>query len=187
MNDYAITLFVHLVSVFGMFVALGVEWIGLSQLRGAQDFAPVRVWMGILSRVPKLGFPSMLVAVSSGLYMMWRVWGATPWLVVSIGALVLVIALSQALTRPRMVAIGRALGAQKGPVLSQAFHSAASHPLLWVSIQTRVAVALAIAFLKIAKPDWAGSLLTIGIAIVLALAAALPMLRRAEAQARAAE
>ncbi len=178
MNDYSIALYVHIVSVLGMFVALGVEWIGLSQIRSARDFGQIRVWMEILKRVPKLGLPSMSVAVVSGLYMMWRVWGGTPWLIVSIGALILVIALSQMLTRPRMMAIGRTLGAQKGPALSPVFHSLASHPLLWISIQTRVAVALGIVFLKVAKPDWTGSLLTLGIAIVLALVAALPLTHR---------
>ena len=101
------------------------------------------------------------------------------------GALVLVIALSVALTAPRMAAIGRALAAEKAP-LSQTFHSLANHPLLWISIQTRVAIALGIVFLKIAKPDWGGSLITIGIAIVLGAASVLPMLRRERTQAASA-
>ncbi len=187
MNDYSIALYLHIVSVRGMFVALGVEWLGLSQLRSARDFGPVRVWMGILKRVPKLGLPSMLVAVVSGLYMMWRAWGGTPWLIVSIGALVLVIALSQVLTRPQMMDIGRTLGAQKGPAVSQTFHSLTNRPLLWISIQTRIAIALGIIFLKIAKPDLTGSLLTIGIAIVLGIASTLPVSTQAQAQERSAD
>ncbi len=187
MNDYSITLFLHLVSVLGMFVALGVEWIGLSQIRGAQDFGPVRVWMGILKSTPKLGFPSMLAAVVSGLYMMWRVWGGTPWLIVSIGALVLIVVLFVAVTRRQMTAVGRALGAPKGPVVSQTFHSLANHPLLWISIQARIAIALGIIFLKIAKPDLLGSLLVIGVAIVLGIASALPMPRYAQTQEGAAD
>jgi hypothetical protein len=84
-----------------------------------------------------------------------------------------------------MAAIGRALVAEKVP-LSQTFHSLANHPLLWISLQTRVAIALGIIFLKIAKPDWVGSLITIGIAIVLGAASVLPMLRRERAQAASA-
>jgi hypothetical protein len=49
-----------------------------------------------------------------------------------------------------------------------------------------VAIALGIIFLKIAKPDWGGSLITIGIAIVLGAASVLPMLRRERAQAASA-
>jgi hypothetical protein len=40
-----------------------------------------------------------------------------------------------------------------------------------------VAIALGIVFLKIAKPDLGGSLLTIGVAIVLGLASTLLVLR----------
>jgi hypothetical protein len=108
------------------------------------------------------------------------------WIYVSLGALVLVIALSLALTGARMAAVGRALAMEKG-LMSHTFHSLAYHPLLWLSIQTRVAIALGIVFLKIAKPDLGGSLLTIGVAIVLGLVSALPMPRRERVQERPAE
>jgi hypothetical protein len=137
--------------------------------------------MGILKSVQKFGFASMLSAVVTGFYMMVTVWGRVSWLIVTLGSLVLVIALSLAVTRPRMVAVGRALAMGKGS-LSPTFHSLADHPLLWISIQSRVAIALGIIFLKIAKPDLGGSLLTIGVAIVLGLASALPMPRRERVQ-----
>ncbi len=129
----------------------------------------------------------MLAAVVSGLYMMWRVWGGAPWLIVSIGALVLVLVLFVTVTRKQMTAVGRALGAQKEPVISQTFRSLANHPLLWISIQTRIAIALGIIFLKIAKPDLAGSLFTIGVAIALGIVSALPVIRAQQAQAGLAD
>jgi hypothetical protein len=92
-----------------------------------------------------------------------------------------VIALSQVLSGPRMAAIGRAIATEKG-LLSRSFHSLANHPFLWISIQTRVAIALGIVFLKVAKPDLGGSLLTVGVAIVLGVASALHMPRRERAQ-----
>lgn len=186
MNDYSIALYLHIVSALGIFVALGVEWTGLSQIRSAQEAGQIRGWMGILKNVPKVGFPSMLAAVFTGLYLMWRVWGGTPWLIVSIGALVFVVVLFAAVTRRQMTAIGRAVGAQKGPVLSQTFHRLANHPLLWISIQTRIAIALGIVFLKVAKPDLTGSLLTIGVAIVLGVASVLPVIRAERPQERLA-
>ena len=71
--------------------------------------------------------------------------------------------------------------------MSNTFHSLANHPVLWISIQTRVAIALGIVFLKTAKPDLGGSLLTIGVAIILGLASALPMPRRERAQEGSAD
>ena len=181
MNIYLIALFLHIVGALGFFVALGLEWTGLSQIRSAMTLEQVRAWMGILKNVRKVAFVSMLTTVITGIYMMVTVWGGEAWIIVTLGSLILVIALAQVITAPRMAAIGQALVSEKGP-LSKTFHSLANRPLLWISIQSRVAIALGIVFLKIAKPDLGGSLLTIGVAIVLGLASALPMPRRERVQ-----
>ena len=60
-------------------------------------------------------------------------------------------------------------------------------PLLGISIQTRVAIALGIVFLMTVKPDLGGSLLAIGVATGLGLLSALPLLGRNRAQAEPAE
>jgi hypothetical protein len=181
MSIYAIALFLHIVGALGFFVALGLEWTGLRQIQRAMTREQVREWMGILKSVRKVGFVSMLTTVITGFYMMLAVWGSVAWITVTLVSLLLVIALSLALTGPRMAAVGRALTTEKG-ALSNTFHSLANHPLLWISIQTRVAIALGIVFLKIAKPDLGGSLLTIGVAIVLGLVSSLSMPRRERAQ-----
>jgi hypothetical protein len=181
MNIYSIALFLHIVGALGLFVALGLEWTGLRQIRSAISLEQVRPWMGILKNDRKVGFASMLTAVITGIYMMVTVWGVRAWISVTLASLVLLIGLSIVLTGPRMVAVGRSLATEKGP-LSQTFRSLANHPLLWVSIQTRMAIALGIVFLKVAKPDLAGSLLTIGIAIILGIASALPMPRHKRVQ-----
>src|SRR5512147_1083297 len=181
MNAYSIALFLHIVGAVGFFVALGLEWTGVWQIRSAMTPQQVRGWMMILKSVRKVGFISMLTTVITGIYMMVTVWGGEAWIIVTVGSLVLMIALAQVVTAPRMMAIGRALATEKVP-LSQTFYSLANHPLLWISIQTRVAIALGIIFLKIAKPDWGGSLITIGVAIVLGVATALPIFRRERAQ-----
>lgn len=181
MNDYSIALFLHIVGALGFFVALGLEWTALWQIRSAMTLEQVREWMGILKSVSKVGFVSMLTTVITGIYLMVTVWGGVAWIYVTLGSLALVIVLTQAVTKPRMAAIGQALTTEKRPV-SQTFHNLANHPLLWASIQTRVAIALGIVFLKIAKPDLGGSLLTIGVAIVLGLASTLPMARRERAR-----
>lgn len=181
MNDYSIALFLHIVGALGFFVALGLEWTGLGQIRSATLPVQVRAWMGILKSTRQVGFASMLTTVITGFYMLLTAWGAVPWAIVALGSLVLVIALSVAVTGPRMAAIGRTLAMEKGAP-SGAFQSLANQPLLWISVQTRVAIALGIVFLKIAKPDLAGSLVTLGVAVLLGLASALPMPRRERAQ-----
>ena len=180
MNAYSIALFLHIVGAAGFFVALGLEWTGLWQIRSATTPQQVRGWMMILKSVRKVGFVSMSTTVITGIYLMATVWGGEAWIIVTVGSLILVIALAQVVTAPRMAAVGRTLTTEK-VLLSQTFYSLANHPLLWISIQTRVAIALGIIFLKLARPDFGGSLLTIGVAIVLGLASGLPRSRRERA------
>lgn len=177
MNDYSIALFLHIVGALGFFAALGLEWTGLWQIRSTIHPDQLRAWMRILNIATKEGFASMLAILISGFYMMATAWGGVPWIIVTLGALVLVIVLAQVFSRPQMAAIGHALASEKGQSL-QTIHSLANHPLLWISIQTRVAIALGIVLLKTIKPDLGGSLLIIGVAIILGLASALLMRRR---------
>jgi len=172
MDAYSIVLYVHIVGVLGLFVALGLEWTGLRQIRSAIVPEQVRAWMGVLKSTRGVSFASMLTTVITGTYMILADTGLVPWIYISILALLLVILLSVVLTGPRMVAIGQAMVMGKG-TLSSNFRILTNHPLLWISIQTRIAIVLGIVFLKIAKPELAGSLLTIGVAIILGLATAL--------------
>jgi hypothetical protein len=178
--------FLHIAGALGFFIALGLEWTGLWQLRSARTPEPVRAWLGIIRSAFRVGFGSMLLIVITGVYMMATEIGPVSWLLTTVGALVMVIALTMAVTRPRMAAVGQALAAGRGPA-SPTWHSLANHPLLWISIQARAAVALGIILLKVAQPDWGWSLVIIGVAVVVGIASALPMPAREGARARAAD
>lgn len=180
MTIFSIALFLHIVGALGVFVALSLEWTALRQVRSANLPEQIRPWMGILKSSNKVGFPAMLATVITGFYMVLNGLGWVPWILVVIGALILVIALTRALTAPGMAAIGRALVKENGPI-SQIFQNLVNDPILWISIQTRIAIVLGIVLLKISKPDLGGSLLTIGVAIVLGIASALPRFRMARA------
>ncbi len=183
MDSYSIALFLHVVGAVGFFVTLGLEWTGLREIRNATRSEQVGTWMGILKGTNKVGFPSMLTTVLTGVYMVLNAWGWVPWILITLVSLVMVIALTVVFTKPRMAAIGRALAMATKGTGSQTFRSPANDPALWISVQTRVALALGIVFLKIAKPDFSGSLLTISAALVLGVVSALPMYRRTRMQA----
>ncbi len=180
MSNYAIALFLHIVGALGFFMVLGLEWIGLSQIQSTTRSEEVRAILRTVKSANRLGFVSMPTTIITGIYMVLTVWGGVAWILVVLGALVLEIVLFVSFTGPRMAAIERALATEKGPV-SQTFRNLVNHPILSISVQTRVAIVLGIVFLKIAKPDMGRSLLTIGVAIALGLASALPVLRRERA------
>jgi hypothetical protein len=178
MNDYSIALFLHVVGALGFFMALGLEWTSLCQIRNAKASEQIRLLMRVSNSAHRLGMVSMLTILITGFYLMAIAWGAGGSSQLS---LVLVIVLGMALTGPRMTDIVRALGNEKGPV-SPNLHALANHPFLWISVQTRVAIALGMVFLMTVKPGWGGSLLTIAIAVILGLASALSILRRVRVQ-----
>jgi hypothetical protein len=118
--------------------------------------------------------------------MMATVWGGVAWIMVTLGALVLMTLLWMVITRRRMAVIGRTVNTERGP-LFPSLRALLQDPVLWITMQTRVAIALGIVFLMTVKPDLGGSLLTIGVAIVLGLASALPLPGRERAQKQAVE
>ena len=128
----------------------------------------------------------MLTIVIAGVYLMVSAWGGVAWIIVTLGAMLLMIVLINIFTRPRTIAIGRAMTTEKG-LLSTTLRSLATDPLLLISNQIRLAVALGIIFLMTVKPSLGGSLLTIGIAIVLGFAFSLPTVRQKRVQEKPAD
>lgn len=179
MSIFSIALFLHIVGALGVSMALGLEWLGLSQIRKTTVPDEIRAILKVVKSTTRIGFISMLSTVITGIYMVLAAVGWVPWILVVIAALILAMVIARALTAPRMAAIGRALATEKGSV-SQSFHHLLNDPILLVSVQTRMAIVLGIIFLKIATPGLGGSLLTMGAAIVLGLVSALPILRRVQ-------
>jgi hypothetical protein len=181
MNYYLIAKFVHILGALGFFVALGLEWTSLRHLRSARTVEQVREWIRVPTELGLVGMVAMVLLLAAGVYMMITVWGGVAWIIVSLGSLVPMFVLGMAVSRRRLAVIEQSVAAGHGTI-SSALYQLLHDPLLWISIQTRVAIALGIVFLMTVKPDLGGSLLTIGLATVLGLASALPMLHREQMQ-----
>jgi hypothetical protein len=127
---------------------------------------------------------SMLTLLVAGIYMMATVWGGIPWLLVSFVAIALMMVTMGRISSPRIKVIREAAAAEKGAV-SLNLQELVQHPMLWVGMQSRLIIALGIVFLMTVKPDLVGSLITVGITLVLSVVLALPMLSRGSASAPA--
>lgn len=185
MTSYSIALFLHIVGALGLFVALGLEWVGMVYLGRASTAEQAREWLGVRGWVIRLGPASMALILLSGFYLMATSWGLKGWIVVALASLVLIAILGATLTGLRLGPIERAAAAERGQ-MSPALRQRLGDPLLWTSITTRTAIALGIVFLMTIKPDLVGSSITIGIAVVLGLASALPVWRRDRAKSAGA-
>lgn len=177
MSLYSIALFLHVVGALGLFVVLGLEWVSLQQLRPLTTVEEVNRWVQNSSGAGMLGSISMLLILIPGFYMALGFWGRASWYEVAFAVLVLMGVLVSVVTGRRMAAIKRSLATESGD-LSSTLHNLLHHPLLWISLRLRVALGLGIVFLMTVKPDLAGSLLVMGVALLLGLASALPVMSR---------
>src|SRR5512142_3272975 len=115
MNTESLALFFHITGALGMSAAIALEAFGLQHVRKAAMPMQAGAGLRILASTRNLGFPSMLLVVLTGLYMMITGDGPTPWLFTTLGAVILLIALTGA-SGPRMAAVGQALAHETAPL-----------------------------------------------------------------------
>jgi len=124
----------------------------------------------------------MAATVVSGFYMMAVARMHVAWLVVAFAVLIVLAVLAVTVTQRRVAVIGRSMEEATTESISVSLHPLLRQPLLWIVTQIRVALALGIVFLMTLKPDLIGSLLTIGIAVILGFVLARFTLRREQAR-----
>jgi hypothetical protein len=169
MSLYTLALFAHLVGVLGLFIGMGLQWVVIIGFRRAQTAAQVRLWSGPLRPVAMLGSISAALILLAGGYMMFTAWGAgTPWIVISLGAMLLMAALGMGITVRKLRVVQRAAMAY-GPsdVISPELRRHIYNPMLWISAHLASAVALGIVFLMTTKPNWLISLLVVAVTMAL--------------------
>ena len=172
MNLYNMALFFHIVGALGLFVAIGLEWFGLTYLQRTRTVEQVADWFDSTRRLRGLAGVSMLVILIAGGYMTAAAWGGADWIEVAFGVMLLQGAVAAILTTPRMREIQKAVSREHGPH-SAALEALLHHPLLWVSMLTRASMALGIIFMMAVKPAMMGSLAVVGVSIVVGLALAM--------------
>lgn len=173
MTFYSFALFLHIVGALGLFIALGLEWTSLWYLRRATSAEQVNQWLPIFALLRRVYPVSWAAILLPGFYMTATAWRGAAWISIAFAAIILIVVIGVVLTGRRVPAIGRAVAMESGP-LSPTLRQQLRDPLLWVSIQVRLAIAVGIVFLMSVKPGPGEALLALGLAVVLGLASALP-------------
>ena len=173
MTFYPFALFLHIVGALGLFIGLGLEWTSLWYMRRAFTAGQANPWLHIFTLLRWIYPISWAAILLPGFYMTATVRSGGAWLGIAFAAIFLVLLLGMAISGRRLAAIRPTLAAESGR-LSPDLRQRLSDPLLWASIQTRLAIALGIIFLMTVKPGLSGSLLTIGLAAILGLISAWP-------------
>jgi len=167
----SLVLFTHVVGVLGLFVGLGLEWIGLNGMRRSATPAEASTWLRLVVTVPRVSGIAVAAVVVSGFYLGARIGVlGNEWMRASYGALLVMAIVGGSMSRSPMRALTRVNGAEDA---TGALRAAAANPILWLSLRIRVAFGLAIVFLMIAKPAAGESLLVLTVAAIVTIATSL--------------
>lgn len=141
-------LFVHIISAMGMFLALGIEAVALSQLRRAIDGAAIRSALGNFGTMQRLAGPSLLILLVTGLYLH-RVFGQAngAWIALGLLGLVTIGAVGGLMTGRRLRRLRTAVetAGDVTPV-------AETHRVLRTSFLLRLVLVTLVVYLMTVKP-----------------------------------
>jgi uncharacterized membrane protein len=166
----SVVLFAHIAGVLLLFAALVLERLCLQLLRGPATAAQRSSWAAMLTMAQRQMLIAVGLIVASGIYLAARVGVlGLAWVWVSFGAMAFMAIVGGPVVRSQMRAIHQA-GADDRDEASARLRQQASHPLLRASLRIRIAAALAIVYVMIAKPDLGPSVLLIGVALVVGAA-----------------
>ena len=178
---YSVAVFLHVVGALGLFAALGVEWAGIANLRLSVATGQAREWLKLVRRVWTVELPSVLMLMVTGFYVSAATGGGRPWIGLGLLATAVITAGGWLLAGRRLRRVGSVLIAQGGTSDSVLARQRAVR-VLTLSAWLRTALALGVVFIMSIKPDRAGALSALGIALVLGLAAGLlPFVRGPQA------
>jgi len=172
MSAYSIALFLHLVGVLALFAGIGLEQVGLRQLRNAGSVAQVREWMTLMRGRRRIDGPAALIILVSGGYLMGHGAGYHAWVAAGLVGMVAMAVLGAGVGRPRFVAIGRAISATDGPVPST-LRERIEDPVLRLSAATRFALGIGVVFDMVVKPSAVGAAVVLIVALAIGATAAL--------------
>jgi hypothetical protein len=161
MSWYHLALFAHIIGVVGLFMCIGIELACVVSMRRARTVEFVRAWVAPEAPLEKI-FPLVtLLILVAGLYMTFADWGwQVPWIDISLVLLIAASALGPAVNGRRLKAIHRAADAAGSGPIPPALRQLINDPVLWTSVVTITASAIAIIFLMTIKPGLLGSLVT---------------------------
>lgn len=175
MELYTLLLFTHILGVLGLFIGMGLQWVSVLRLRRAQTRGQASEWISLARGAGRFSPIAGVLVLGAGIAMMVMRWTlTTPWIMVSLLAIVLMMVASMGVSVRRIKVIARTLAQASGDAgdpLPPESHGLTHNPALWIATQLAAGQALGVVFMMTVKPELVGSLLTLAVALALGAAA----------------
>jgi hypothetical protein len=161
MNSYSLTLFLHFAGMAGLFLGYGLEWGASTLLGSAANADQARAWLRIYRLSLPISGPGLLLLIFTGFYMAGVTYVSKEgWVMASLLAIVVALAVGFGLILPRMRSVRGALPEGNAPLSSEALRHI-QNPLIPTLIRVRTLLALGIVYLMTIKPAAFGTSLLI--------------------------
>jgi hypothetical protein len=181
LNTYHYVLYVHLLSLFIGIGAGSVLLACLLQLRAARTVEQAAPWGMMAGKVGKFFPIAILGLFGTGAYMTNKFWTwSTPWIVVAIGALVVLTIQGAGIAERTGHKLGEALQANGPGPLGPEARRMALHPGLWVVEFSNLCIVFGVVWNMTEKPGWGGSLAAVLIGYAVGAVLALLVTRSAK-------
>jgi hypothetical protein len=172
---YHVALYLHLLSLFILIGAITMVGLCYVRLRVAESLIDAVPWVQLADHVG-WAFPVAILGLfASGAYLTTDRWSwSTPWIVVSIGGLILDAVQGPLVAGPRAKALKQALeGDARTGVLDQRARKLARDRVLWIILLANPGIVLAITWNMTTKPGAAEAVAAILVGYGLGAATAL--------------
>jgi hypothetical protein len=178
--------FVHVSSAITVAASGLLSLLGLFAMQRAQRVEQVRSILGLLALSEPLAATALVLTPAAGIIMTVTTWGwQHGWITVALGSMILLLLPVGAITGTRRNAITHLVNELLDGPLPASVAQRIHDPLLGMAVYLMVSLVLGIVFLMTTKLALAGSLLVIGVSVVLGAAASLPLwFRGTRVQAR---
>jgi ABC-type bacteriocin/lantibiotic exporter with double-glycine peptidase domain len=165
---YHLLLFLHILGAVGLFMGVAVELTAMIGARQARTIETVRAWSSV-NRPLAIFMPltSTLIFLA-GLAMLIGVWGwSHAWLDTALVLFLLTGLVASQVNAAHGRRLGALLARAGEGAVSPELRAALTHPRHWATTITTSALAVGILFLMVMKPDLTGTLIAVGVALVL--------------------
>ena len=172
---YDVAVFLHLLSLFGLVVAITAVVLCNFRLRAAGSFREAAQWARLIDQA-SWAFPvALLGLVVTGVYLTAERWTwSTSWILVSIAALIVDTVQGPLIAGPRARALRDALAVDAATgVLDVHVRELAHDPVLWVILFANPGIVLAITWNMTVKPSTPGAVAAILVGYALGAATGL--------------
>jgi len=176
---YSLVKYLHLLSVVtAMSAATLIHWNHV-RVKKAERVPQAMEALGVIQKLaPKMPLFALALFLT-GAYLVQNRWGwKQAWVQVGIAGLASILVMGVAVLKPRLGGIARHI-AQAGDVpFTGDLRKPLRDPVMWFAGHFQLIMIATVMYLMTMKPGLTGSLLSIGVAVVLAAASAVPMMEK---------